>query len=453
MDDVQDQPVIRNAFGFWQIPGTSLAGSLRALGERLDAELTPEMFGDQQGEKSVASLIWCADGLVLDYDGKPALAKTLAGQECRIECENFVRDHVRIDLDSGAGVDGGKFDSGFVPAGSRFLLEFRCDGWDKELMEQQKAYFDALVGQLLAGNLTIGGKTGLGYGQYKVLESAYRELDLRTPEGMQAWLDLGRFDLPAKVGGSPLVPPEASQPPAGNGLEGWLEIPLDCDGPVLIGGGFSHSDADMVFALTPGLDYEHGQVIWNPVLPSSSLRGIFRHAVYSVLQALGAVDSEEILNSLFGFIRGDQGQQGKVSFADCALQNSAKKQHYQFVQHVAIDRFTGGTVDGALFSEEPYWNEGSQAVLRIQANGLQAHEAALFFHALFDLLEGSLAVGSGVNRGNGRLKLSGWQDDPAKAAQEIKGEMTWNGEPLLANGLENLKKFAPEWDAALKAKL
>ena len=127
------------------------------------------------------------------------------------------------------------------------------------------------------------------------------------------------------------------------------------------------------------------------------------------------------------------------------------KAHYQFEQHVAIDRFSSATMTGALFSEEPYWQQGTRAFCKIRACGLEAREAALLFHAILDLCSGELPIGGGVNRGNGRLVLTGWAEGPQKALNNLKGDMTWNGAQLFADGkiFEQLRKFSSEWDPAL----
>lgn len=458
-DEIQDQPVTRDAFGYWRIPGTSLAGSLRTLGERQDPALTRKMFGDQEKDESHASFIWCEDGLLLDYDGRPVLERLLNEEPPKIVAESYVRDHVRIDLESGASEDGGKFDAEIVPAGARFLLEFRCDSWDTEFTEAELAYFDKLCSEVLAGRLSLGGKTGLGYGLYKVVEYAFRELVLSEAEGMKAWLAMPEFGLPAQGLGKSI---ELAQAPAvgGSGLNGWLELPLACAGPILIGGGSPHRPAgtggvaDILFALTPRLNYQGKEhLLWQAVLPGSSIRGVLRHAIYAILRDLGVERPEEMLNSLFGFVEANGGQRGKLVFADSRLEFAGNKPNYQFEQHVALDRFSGSALDGALFSEEPFWSEGAQARVRIRACNLEAHEAALFFHAIFDLLAGSLAIGSGVNRGNGRLALPGWRENRAEAARAISGDLAWNGQKVLADGLENLKQLAPAWDQALRAVL
>lgn len=381
----------------------------------------------------------------------------LAGARPKIQAGIFVRDHVRLDLDRGSAVEGGKFDAEIVPAGTRFLLEIRCDGWDADLEPEQIAYFDALCSEVLGGNLSLGGKTGLGYGLYHVVCKAYRDIDLTTPEGMTSWLGLSHFGIPETICGNAVSIGQSSVQ-LGEGLDGWIEVPLESSGPILIGGGrmdrpaSTGSEADIIFALTPRLDYDSKTHLhWNAVLPASSIRGVFRHAVNDILQSLGSQDSEKLLNGMFGFVDASHAKCGKLIMTDVTLRSETA--NFQFQPHVALDRFSSAALDGALFSEEPFWNERTRAVLRIRACSLEAHEAALFFHALFDWLEGSLAIGSGANRGNGRLALPGWRKDPARAFDLLGGDLAWNGVKIFGNGPKILAELAPLWDRALKEAL
>lgn len=461
-----DQPVARDAFGLWRAPGSTLAGAMRHLGEELDKELgqslTAAMFGDQDRERSVPSLIWCEDLLLLDFDSTPALLKILEGGQPAIQCPPLVRDHVRIDLENGAGEDGGKFDMEIAPAGARFLFQIRCDGWNRELTRPEEEYFDRLCGLILAGNLELGGKSGLGYGKYRILSHECLDLKLDTRAGMEAWLNYDSFALPP----SEASPPETPAPAlyrAPDRLSGSIEIPLLCAGPILIGGGRpdgeTDNEADIIFALTPFLRYKNdahdrGGLEWRPILPASSIRGILRHAIYDIMKGLRIAPKtiKTILEDIFGHVSSFEAKCGKISFNDAPILTRPGKDAFATVQHVALDRFSAAPVEGALFNERPIWLPGAETTVKLEARDLEAHEAALLWHALLDLCEGSLAIGSGVNRGNGRLKLQFWDEDRRKAFMRLSGDMSWNGRKIIQDGASGLRDLAPLWDKALREK-
>ena len=79
------------------------------------------------------------------------------------------------------------------------------------------------------------------------------------------------------------------------------------------------------------------------------------------------------------------------------------------LNHVKIDRFTGGAVTGALFSEEVLYAPELSFTFELmlydttikeeKENTLRAFETSLI-----DLCKGYLPLGGGVNRGNGTFK-------------------------------------------------
>lgn len=457
-DPLQDQPVSRDAFGLWRIPGSSLAGSLRSLSSRLNPELTAKMFGERDAGGPRPSLVWAQDAILLDFDGQAAMAKKLAGKPVALPLGPFVRDHVALDLDRGSALKGGKFDAEIVPAGARFLVSLRCDGWNRELEPTEEAHFDRLCALLQAGVLEMGGKTANGYGRYRSVQAQYRNLNLDHPSDMQTWLNLTRAAMLKPGEGHEVPLPQVTEALPGPGLNGWLNLDLVCNTPILIAGGdpglAAASEADLVFALTPWLDYGEKRLEWRPVLPGTSLKGVLRHAVYKILRDKGwaEADAAKRLGAIFGRIEGDgAGQCGKLVVEDCPLNRQARP---QFIQHVALDRFTGGARDGALFSEEPYWLPGLDIPLRIHAQNMDAADAGLVFQALLDLGQGLLSVGSGGNRGNGRLQAKAGLT-PQAFLDSLAGNLAWNSSPILqGDSGERLKNFlalASEWDAAMEA--
>ena len=89
------------------------------------------------------------------------------------------------------------------------------------------------------------------------------------------------------------------------------------------------------------------------------------------------------------------------------------------LNHVSIDRFTGGAIDGALFSEETLLANKESFEFTIMVNNqafkdnvdgeekikkeniIKALESAIY-----DVCTGMLPLGGGVNRGNGCFELS-----------------------------------------------
>ncbi len=407
-DGLLDAPVTRDAFGLWRVPGSSIAGILRAQTvQSFNKNMANTLFGSTQDDGK-GSLVWCSDAVLVDFDDIPAWEKIVRGQEPIINAHSFVRDHVRIDIERGAAENGGKFDVEYMPAGTRFAFEVTLDGWMQDIDAESRASFEHILIVLEENALHFGGKTGIGYGQYRMHSATYRHFDLRQKNDMTAWLQLENApiftDTTAKWSWCPTSKKITLQNT--ENLSGELTLPLEATGPILIGGGLpnEHSDADICFATTAVCDYAKKKFIQKYILPGSSLKGILRHRVHHIATALN-IDADNIIDTLFGHIdnkNNEQGQRSKIAVRDAALRHT---KHGQTVQHVAIDRFTGGAMDAHLFNEAPLWHSGIGFNLHIHIQELTPLEAALLLHTLMDMAEGGLALGSGVNRGNGRTRL------------------------------------------------
>lgn len=456
-DFSQDQPVVRDAFGFWRIPGSTLAGILRHHAARLaPEELVDRLFGVQKGKSSHPSLVWCADGRLLDFDGCFASAKAMDGEAVEIPCGPFIRDHVRIDLELGAAETGGKFDEEITPTGTRFALEIALDGWNRHIQDDEGELFDALSQALIQGELALGGKAGSGYGRYTVVEASCRDFDLSDPKGMEAYLNLSAGPGFGENEGVPHEYANSLLAPAGPGLWGEVTLPLQVMGPLLVAGpGGEDSTADITCLHAPVLDYAGRTCRQVKVVPGTSFKGVLRHRVYHIARALGLDPStaEDMLNGMFGFVDGLHGQCGKISLGDACLETATRRVGVTRVQHVAIDRFTGGALEGALYDEEPIWADGLKLDARLSIEGLEDHEAALLLHALLDMAEGMLPVGGGTNRGNGVLALRHWDTDRAQALRGVKGELTWNGNALFPGTEQSWLDWIETLNAALWARV
>jgi CRISPR/Cas system CMR subunit Cmr4 (Cas7 group RAMP superfamily) len=399
-----DQPVERDAFGVYRLPGSSLAGVLRsAAARRFSDDRAEEAFGGLNLAKS--SAIWVSDGRLLDYDNAFVDEKLWRGAKPGLERGPYLRDHVRIAFETGAAKPGGKFDEEYVPVGARFFLELALDGWSGEPADYLREIFLYLAGRLQGGSLAFGGKSAEGFGQFNCLEAAVRRFDLASEAGLKAWLNLSSGPAPlfAEGEGEPVDIVVNSDKPDAVNISGVIKLPLKAKGPILVGGGDAAPggvEADIVFYQEPEYDYAQRRAVWRKVIPGSSLRGVLRHRVYKAIRLLTRRDKPDIglVNQIFGQAESKESRPGKIRVADVPLKDAPTA----VVQHVAVDRFTGGALEGALYDEAPVWAaEGLTLELNLELLDLTDQEAALFFLALLDLAQGLTPVGAGGNRGQG----------------------------------------------------
>lgn len=148
------------------------------------------------------------------------------------------------------------------------------------------------------------------------------------------------------------------------------------------------------------------------VVPGTTWKGIFRHRVDAILSALALPDSDRELIGAALFGSKDTGR-GIVSLSDAFPPDGAA---HVVRTHVAIDRFTGGTRDGALFQVEAI-DTGAELPLTITYTCRDEDPIrTLLLHVARDIHEGLVSVGGHGSRGYGWLEL-----DPPSPLEELGG--------------------------------
>jgi len=118
-----------------------------------------------------------------------------------------------------------------------------------------------------------------------------------------------------------------------------------------------------------------------------------------VLDALATPD--KLLEEIFGNTQ----QQGLIEFNTASVEFSQEEIHQQ--TFTAIDRFTGGVLDGALYNAEAIWpKEAFEAAIRYQEDKLKGWMKLLLLFVIRDAMQGDLVLGWGKSKGYGRLQLS-----------------------------------------------
>lgn len=409
---VTDAPAFRDAFDLYRIPGTSLAGVLRAAVRDSAAgeEAAQRIFGtiEDEDENPRGSRLMVSDGYLLDWDNTVALSKVMNGREPRFPLNPIIQDCVCLEPETGTAREGGKFDLEIVPQGTRFAARLEYAPQDSDSLDVLKQ----LMVDLQQGNLQVGGCTTRGLGYFHAQQVKLYSCDDTTPEGLDAWRRrphrfledppdaLSRVDLPD--GG-------LHSTHHARGISGSVRITFRTDGPLLVGGNqapFTDEDvdADLTFAEYPVANYENGELEYRLTVPGASLKGVLRHRAYHALRCLDVGEIDKTLGELFGRVEGDDARQSKVRVRGCTLE--ADRSACTVVPHVAIDRLTGGALDGALYSEAPLWQDGTPVPVELRVDDLSDAEAALLLHSLLDLGRGRAPIGGGTRRGSGTLRFA-----------------------------------------------
>jgi CRISPR/Cas system CSM-associated protein Csm3 (group 7 of RAMP superfamily) len=413
-DIITDARVIKDVNGLPYIPGTSLAGVLRhEVGE--NGSNSP-FWGFQDRNDGRGSEIIFSNANLVNSDGVAVDGFVDTNNEFLRHYMNLpIRQHAKIN-DKGTAVKTGKFDEEIVFKGSRFCFEIEVLS-----KEGDESLLDDIIKQLYKGSFRLGGGTRSGFGEMRVVWYKIRSLDMDAVDERKIYLDKSSSlsdssfwkDIKEKDNGT-------------NADEGWIkyELNLKPDNFFLFGSGFGNDDADMTPVTESCANWTGTEAKFvdnNILIPATSVKGALAHRVafyYNQLTGYMADQNEpedyknhvgnknDAVVALFGTEdTGDPNiQRGNVMISDVIQKTPDCKKHEKILNHVSIDRFTGGAIDGALFSESVTDGRESEFSLRIMVNDKVLEKEPVkesFEKALNDIRSGMLPLGGGVNRGNG----------------------------------------------------
>ena len=296
------------------------------------------------------------------------------------------RHGVGIDRTTGAASDGALYEHEFLPRGTRFSIRITAEGRDGEKMENEqsegipgpapsesvKKLLEVIVDILKSDTVCLGGRTGSGQGTIQVIEPKLHRTGGTT--------DAGTLTAPADILDA-LIGPDSEGTPIPLELGGWsLEEPARIKitwwSPT---GIFVAEDEKLTKQRKeearkkdptangvteplrdPSVPWEEAQLL----IPGTSIRGALRSrasriartvlAARDELSAFASHDLHEQIAAepnLVRYMFGSTEYRGAVTVHDCLSTKRGKRIE---VTHNAIDRWTGGVIDGGLFTEAVY---------------------------------------------------------------------------------------------------
>jgi CRISPR/Cas system CSM-associated protein Csm3 (group 7 of RAMP superfamily) len=413
---------------------------------------------------------------IVDADGKAV--EGLISQKSDY-LKNFdelpIRQHVRIDH-RGTAEDGGKFDEEVVYKGTRFMFEIELLTSPPTPLQNGEGgnsvdNFNAVLAELAKETIRIGGGTRKGFGEIKIVDLKCVKFDLNKYDDLEMYINktsslndpfwetsVDCF-VPRNDGAHTNVIANAVKQ-SHNVSYTTYELRLQPDDFFLFGSGMGDDEADMTPVTEAYIDWSSGKPQFSKkavLIPGASVKGAVAHRVafhYNKIKGVFADevsaakipdmlnkekgyvlpypfdsqkkgDFEELLirsgnpavRALFGYTSQDEREQqrGNVLISD-VIQHS-KADATKILNHVSIDRFTGGAIDGALFSEKVNYGKSETYTLKFHVHNkvLENKEIKQAFEAaLRDIANGLLPLGGGVNRGhgcfNGTLLINGKEE-------------------------------------------
>lgn len=408
-DGITDLLVLKSADGRPLVPATSLAGVLRQqIRELYDERLANLCFGQIDDSKKAKaengqSRIY-VDDLILDIAGEGYLH----------------RDGVAIDDYTGIGIDGAKFDYEAVDRGASGTLQMEitlraadieeAQALDSRVFRHPDAAdfwddFNKTLADILYTGIHVGSLTAKGFG---LLTSASEEVPFYTFDFYKAgefykwldYLDAGQqtdYQLPDS---SASYRPERVQYPEDTLV---MDLQFGLKSSLLVrdynAGG--QSDSSVISVQMKNHD--------DFVIPGTTIKGVIRHRAQHLLRQIfpDSEHSQDFINHLMGYANESKGvgQQSHLMVHEAYIPSSQVRLHKQTRNR--IDRLTGGTIEGALFSEAPIWrNKDFSAPVHFKwrVKKCQDREAGLLFLVMRDLWMGNVPIGGGAAIGRGVLQ-------------------------------------------------
>lgn len=467
--ETADDMLRRDARGRLLIPGTAIAGALRSIATRLAPRFVGEkpcqaLTGEQSDE--ACQCLVCQ----LFGDVNPQENAEAGGNAARVWVYDAVLESSDVQIRDGVGIDrvtGAaarreriKFDLEVLPAETAFKLRIEID---RRLSDERALQLlAASLAEWEQGRGAVGGRVSRGLGAFRLDDVRFIDHDLNKPanlmqmlrsgppwdaaDGDKSWLDTQVTALRPKV----TAWKDGDATPV---ARSWAlaEFTLAAAGPFL-----TH---DLTQAGRSGFDHAPVLVSYakgsRPVLPGSSLRGVFRSQAERIARTLATLkawdasqDAKE-RSKLFltacpacnpltaktsdpvascnSFIKGfdkkergkleENGAESKLCLA-CQLFGSTwngsrlRVEDAQFVgekvtckvlDFLAIDRFTGGGRESAKFDAVVLWKPKFK--VRLFLENPKPWELGWLALVLRDLNDGLATVGLGAAKGFGQCTI------------------------------------------------
>ncbi|MEA3287954.1 MAG: RAMP superfamily CRISPR-associated protein [Candidatus Marinimicrobia bacterium] len=385
-DDKTDSDLVLDGSGKPYIPGTSWTGAakdhFRQNFKDMDEKLLEIIFGSEGDDSSKTAY----QSAFISYD-LPLM------HAAKME----IRTSTRINQKTGATEDKSLHDFELLAANNMFDFGFELVIREayKDQTNALVKFVKTLINELQNGHISVGAQSVIGFGKVELSPVKWKHLEF---PGDAAWWFTGSRK-----------PDESLTVEKGDCFEAK-------NGLATIQGRFFLQDSILVKQDYTGedenIDSEQMQSNGKNIIPGSSIRGVFRHRARKILNTCDIKDRVTLENNLFGIVEtSKRAQDGKEEQKDIALKGKLRVSesiiqggHLEKQTRIRVDQFTGGVMDGALFSELPLWSDGKTYIdLKLRINQADPVELALILQVIKDLWTGELALGGGGSIGRGKF--------------------------------------------------
>jgi len=374
------------------IPATSFMGIIQ---RHFDTETFKEVEKYWGESEKNASFIDCSDILITELP-KDNQNKLIPVKE--------IRDGIRIDSVKGTVAKGAKFDYELLTPRAKFSLNmiFRVEPvvWDDK--KKKTNYNQALtiasdITRVIENGFDLGSKSAVGYGKIKGETNLYA-LDFSDENQFKQWIRNDLYKKPASKTSSSFL--------LTDNISFEIEATFKIKNSLIIRSYSKKPDAP---------DSTHLKSGGKNILSGSSIKGALRGRAERILNTIQNDESvtRTIIAGLFGDVEKkadgvtvtlDGYNIPSRVFVDEIPIEDVKEEIQTRIQ---IDRFTGGTVDGALIEEVPLFPAKDKEHIKnfkIRVKEPQPLDKGLILLLLKDLWTADLPIGGEKAIGRGVLK-------------------------------------------------
>lgn len=362
-NDNSDIDVLRGSDGLPFVPATSFVGVVRDF-LKSQNEALDKYFGEEK-----QSLIKCSD-LVLTKESNSKIV---------------IRDGIKINNKTGLTVDGAKYDYEVIERGAVFELNLIA-----EVKKDKKPDIIELLAYIIKGietnSITLGAKTNSGFGEINLKNYVVFEFDFLKKEDVFKWLN--------RMDGVHIELPTVKLK---RETDFVLEANLKIRNSIIVKSYPGSPELPDAVNITSKGEF---------VIPGTSIKGAIRGRVEKILNTVRPEITSKIMNNLFGFVNTEEKNskaiKGRVKIKEEILPGFLA----ELQTRIQIDRFTGGTINSALFDSMPIFDDTidmnqKNVKINVQIRNCSDYEAGLMMLVLKDLWTGDLAIGGEKSIGRG----------------------------------------------------
>lgn len=365
-----DSDIVLDGKGQPFIPGTSWAGAIREHYNHLRSNLLNMFFGDAE---TYQSAVVTQDLFIVGKATKEIRTNTKIDSKTQTAKDKSLHNYEVLSA-------GNLFDFGF-----EVVLRSAHESYRSDIIKLVKS----IIYDLQNEHIRLGAKTNSGFGRVKLINAKYR--DLSFPDDSEWWFISDR------------KPTDSIQIEQSEIYDMKKDLAIihgifKLDGSILIRQDYTGDDEN--------IDSEQMTSNNKSIIPGTSLKGVIRHRAEKILQTMNPEIASEKIKNLFGYVDNEETNnsadpiKGRISVGEAVIKGGVLEKQTR----IKVDMFTGGAMDGALFSEMPLWDDGNTSIdVDIKIKEATEFDVALILQVMKDLWTGNLRIGGEASIGRGRF--------------------------------------------------